>query len=168
MCMGHVRAGCAYESIRRFTDGKLRSGGEKAVQNSVFSRSILGLRGRSIYNLFTFSGYRHGNSTVPFLYFYSCARPGPALSLAMFTTPHRAGQLRFVETAATPEDCCRRADDDSLSTQAPAWRDVAAVAVAVGDCRLLMATAASCGSLAASAGRRNEPRLRGLLLGKQS
>jgi hypothetical protein len=80
------------------------------------------------------------------LVFLFCARPGPALSLAMFTTPRRAGQAKFVETAATPEDCCRRADDDSLTMQAPAWCDVAVAAIAVGDCWPLFATAASSGA----------------------
>jgi len=126
---------------------ELRTGSEKAVQNSAFSRPVLGIRSpfhlQSVY-IFRIPPWQFPCSILVFLF---CARPGPALSLAMFTTPHRAGQVRFVETAATPEDCCRRADDDSLSTQAPAWRDVAAVAVAVGDCRPLMATAASCGSL---------------------
>jgi hypothetical protein len=84
-----------------------------------------GIRAAPLYNLFTIFGYPHGNFHVPFLYSCFCAMPGPALSLAMFITPHRAGKVRFVETAATPEDCRRRADDDSLSTQAPAWCDVA-------------------------------------------
>jgi hypothetical protein len=117
MCMGHVRAGCAYESIRRFTDGKLRSGGEKAVQNSVFSRSILGLRGRSIYNLFTFSGYRHGNSTVPFLYFYSARGPvqpspwrcsPPPIERGSSDSSKRQQPLKIAAVGPTMTPCLRR------------------------------------------------------------
>jgi len=78
-------------------------------------------------NLFTIPRYFRGNLSWTFLVFIFRAKARSSPLPGDVQSPHRAGQVKFVEAAATPEDCCRRADDDSLSTQAPTWHDAAVV-----------------------------------------
>jgi hypothetical protein len=132
-----------------------------------------GIQAAVVYNLFTIIGCRGGNFHAPFL--YSCSARGPVQPSPWRCSapPHRAGKVKFVEAAATPEDCRRRADDDSLSTQAPAWCDVAvAPPMAAGDCWPLFATAASWGAqwgrLVECIGRVTRAEVRASLLHKQS